>query len=443
MPVPPIRPAPPRRLLVGVLATTIVLAGCAGGGSRSTEPSADDTAASRSPSATSRTSTPATPSVEADASQPIAVLTDDEAAALARDVNAFGFDLHEGLVAAHGGGNVVTSPLSASVLLAMLAAGAQGETGQQFVDVLGLEDTHDTRYAALLRQVVDTDDVEVSLANALWAGVPLRDDYRALARQTFDATIESAPLGDQSTADAIDDWVRDQTNDRIDGIAKELGLPNAAATVVLANAVYFLGEWTTAFDPEDTTDEPFTLPGGEAVDVPMMHASPETPLEASLEGDMAVVRLPYGDEGRFALEVFLPPPDQDLGAFLDGFDAQQWADATAALRPTTDLALSLPRFELTGTSPLDDVLQELGLADAFGSGADFGAMGPVGWLDTVVQKTFIRVDEAGTEAAAVTGGAMETSIPPSVIVDRPFAFTISDQQTGAILFLGTVTDPRG
>lgn len=104
-----------------------------------------------------------------------------------------------------------------------------------------------------------------------------------------------------------------------------------------------------------------------------------------------VVRLPYGDEGRFAMEVFQPPPDEDLGTCLDGFDVQQWADATAALQPTTDLFLSLPRFELTGTSTLDAGLQELGLVDAFGPGADFGAMGPVGWLHTVVQKTFIRV----------------------------------------------------
>ncbi len=154
-------------------------------------------------------------------------------------------------------------------------------------------------------------------------------------------------------------------------------------------------------------------------------------------------RLPYGDDERFGMEVLLPDEDVALDDLLGQLDADTWQGTVDQLASSTPSQLALPRFELEWDATLNDALQDLGIVSAFGGG-DFTPMSPANpWLDTVVQKTYIRVDEEGTEAAAVTGGVMtESAGPPPLLVDRPFAFTVSDRDTGTILFLGTVHDPR-
>jgi serine protease inhibitor len=136
-------------------------------------------------------------------------LGDADAAEVAASVNAFGFDLQAALMAGDPAGNVVTSPLSVATLLSMVAAGAGGETAEQMAEVLYLDEVRDDRFAALLRAVSDTDDVTVSVANALWAneGTPFEDDYLAFVQDVFGATAEEAPLGEHATADEIDAWV--------------------------------------------------------------------------------------------------------------------------------------------------------------------------------------------------------------------------------------------
>jgi serpin B len=156
-----------------------------------------------------------------------------------------------------------------------------------------------------------------------------------------------------------------------------------------------------------------------------------------------MLRLPYGEDGRFGMEIILP----DVGADLTGkLTAAEWRAAVAGLTPTTVGELALPRFELRWSGRLNEPLQRLGMIDAFdGARADFRPMSPAApALDKVVHKTYIRVDEHGTEAAAVTGGVMAVSAlatPVEFRVDRPFLFTVSDRETGTILFLGSVTDP--
>jgi serpin B len=160
-----------------------------------------------------------------------------------------------------------------------------------------------------------------------------------------------------------------------------------------------------------------------------------------------MLRLPYGEHGRYGMEIMLPDDGTTLTGLIASLDAAGWRAAVDGLTEQTIDELALPRFELRWKGELTDPLRRLGIAAAFTPGtADFRPMSPAApWLKTVVHKTYIRVDERGTEAAAVSGGAMATSarVDQRVFrVDRPFAFTISDQQTGAILFLGAVTDPR-
>lgn len=417
------------RTLTGALAATLLLAACGGnGGGASTPEPAGDAAA-----------------IDVEL---VGQLTEDDAAALAAAVNAFGLDLHRALAAS--GGNVVTSPLSVAVLLAMVAAGAGGDTAAQMADVLNLDDVRDTRFGALLRELSASDDVTLSVANALWAnqGTPLEEDYLAFVRGVFGATVDEVPLGEQATADEIDEWVRDRTEGLIEDIAQDLGLPDPGMALVLVNAVYFLGEWTDQFDPDDTRDADFHLPDGTTVQVPTMHRSPDpdhraVPSLATRDG-YRVLRLPYGDDERYGMEIFLPDEDGDLASLLERLDGDEWAAAVADLSPSAMIEVALPRFELEWEAKLNDVLQALGMELPFSAGADFSPMTSAGvWLETVYHKTYIRVDEEGTEAAAVTGGAMPTSMPMPFAVDRPFAFTVSDATTGTVLFLGSVEDPRG
>jgi serine protease inhibitor len=176
--------------------------------------------------------------------------------------------------------------------------------------------------------------------------------------------------------------------------------------------------------------------------VPRLHRS-DPELDTASGDGFTMFRLPYGDDERFGMEVILPNEDVALDELLVELDLDIWQDAVSQLAPSTPSQLALPKFELEWDATLNDALQALGIVSAFGGG-DFTPMSPANpWLDTVVQKTYLRVDEEGTEAAAVTGGVMDTSAgPPPLLVDRPFAFTVSDRQTGTILFLGTVHDPR-
>lgn len=380
------------------------------------------------------------------APQLVAELRPGDAGEVADAVNQFGFDLLGEV--ADGGDNVITSPVSVATLLAMVLAGAGGDTAEAMADVLHLEDSRDVRVGALLDQLVDTDDVALSVANAVWGGegVPFEPAYLDFVRDTFDATVEEADLGAQDTADTVDAWVAEHTEGRIEEIASDLGLPDPQAVLLLLNAVYFQGEWTTRFEPDNTVDQAFTLADGEQVQVPLMHLRDEE-LEYAERDGYRMLRLPYGEQGRYGMEVLLPDEGVGLGAVLEELDATEWRAAADGLTDTTVQEFALPRFELRWEATLTEPLSRLGMGPALGGGADLSRMSAADpSLDVVAHKTYLRVDEAGTEAAAVTGGVGITSAPADPLVfrvDRPFAFTISDSETGTVLFLGTVADPRG
>jgi serpin B len=375
----------------------------------------------------------------------VADLDPGDARVVGDAVNAFGFDLLGEV--ADGKQNAIISPLSVAVLLAMVLAGADGDTATETAKVLHLDNRRDVRVGALLRRLADTDQVTLSVADALWAdnGTPLEEDYLAFVRRTFGATLEQDDLGSPHAADAIDAWADKHTNGRIRSIAADLGLPDPGAILVLLNAVYFLGEWTTQFDRDQTRPEPFTTAQGTRVDVPTMHLTGERLAYTQRDG-YRMLRLPYGKHGRYGMEVLLPDEDNTLAGLLGSLHADEWHAAVDSLSEQTVDELALPRFELRWKGELNGPLQRLGMPTAFSPGrADFRPMSSLNpWLAKVAHKTYVRVDEHGTEAAAVTGGAMTTSARLSQIVfrvDRPFAFTISDQQTGAILFLGAITNP--
>ncbi|SDT29299.1 serpin family protein [Jiangella sp. DSM 45060] len=426
------------RVAGAVLAGALLLAGCGSAADHGTDDTSTGTPAAGAPS----TEAPAADPGPAPRIDVVADLAPADAGTVAASVNQFGFDLLGQL--SDGTQNTVTSPVSVASLLAMVLAGAGGDTASAMAGTLHLDDPRDVRVGALLDQLADTTDVTLAPANALWTqqGVPFEADYLSFVRDSFGATIDEADLGSQDTADDIDAWVRDATEDRIDGIAADLGLPDPEAALVLVNAVHFLGTWTTQFDPADTQTQAFTLPDASTADVPLMFLREQTLPFVQRDG-YSMLRLPYGADGRYGMEILLPDDPAGLPRLLSSLDAAEWSAAVGALAPLELQTVAVPKFELEWDADLGDALTALGMGPAF-QNADFRPMSAYPQaLDTVVHKTYIRVDEAGTEAAAVTGGVTRSSAGQSFRADRPFAFTISDSQTGAIVFLGAVTDPRG
>lgn len=366
----------------------------------------------------------------------------------AESTTAFGFDLFTGLAGYRPDENVVSSPYSAAIVLTMLLAGADGETRNAIADVLHLEDNSDdeftTQHQALAAELMEADpDVELAVANSLWAngGTPFEDEYMSEMREQLDATVEEIDLGSDDAVEQIDEWVSDNTNERIEEMAEALGVPDPNLVLILLNAVYFLGDWTDPFDPDNTSDGIFTTSEGNEVEVPLMNRD-DTHLHTQRDG-FQMLRLPYGEEERFAMDVLLPDEGTDIHQFREELDMDTWLSAAGELNETR-VDVTLPTFELeyNTADDLNDVLHDLGMGIAYSGEADFTPMSSVApFLSTVVQKTYIRVNEEGTEAAAVTGGAMNESMPPQFQANRPFVFTITDTETDTILFLGQVTDP--
>lgn len=382
----------------------------------------------------------------------------EQARLVAASSNALAFDLLEKLSVAAAGKNVVLSPLSISALLAMLLEGADGETAAAIAGVLHLPWGQDPAagesaggFGTLLNYISHPDatgpDVELAIGNAIWptVGYPLTDEFVETMTDDFRAEVAELDLGSQQAADEIDHWVAEKTRGRIQRMSDALGLPDPGAVTVLMNAVYFKGNWTHRFDKEATQPGMFTFPDGTEVTVPMMCRRGEFEVAEGALADglgFLMLRLPYGEDQRFVMEILLPGLP-DIGRFVAGLTPEARLEAAAALAEQ-EVFLVMPSFELEyeATRELDAALQDFGMAIAYSPESDFTAMSPRDpWLSRIAHKTYIRVDEEGSEAAGVTGGVMRESMPAELRVDRPFMFIITDTDTGVILFMGVVTDP--
>lgn len=350
----------------------------------------------------------------------------------------FTHDLFARLAAREG--NLVFSPLSIRVALAMACEGARGQTAEEMARVL--------RYDAETRKLLTAmaadydgrrrDHVQMpALADALWAqsGVPLLPDYLNGVGKEYHASLEAL---DFKNADAacrrINGWVAERTNNRIREIV-DPSMFNDNTTLVLANAVHFKAGWQEPFRKRATRDDSFTLGSGETVMVPFMMQT-EHLGHAEKDGATAV-EIPY--EGRrFSMIVVLPAA---------GARSVVPEGLVDALRGRS-VSLALPRFTFETGFRLDDVLEAMGMKTAFGPDADFSGMNGTKdlYLAVVAHKAFVAVDEEGTEAAAATAAAAEIkgerATPVVFRADRPFLFLIRDRENGAVLFLGRVSDPR-
>lgn len=360
----------------------------------------------------------------------------------------FGFNLFDEIRKTEQDKNIFISPLSVSLALAMTLNGAAGETEQAMTDTLQLQgldsEAINVGYAGL-RQTLLTSDPKVTLtiANSLWArqGMSFKQDFLQRNIRFFGAEISTLDFNDPSASKTINQWVDTNTNGKIQEIVGDRITPNAV--LFLINAIYFKGTWQREFDPSRTQDDSFYLTNGDVKQVPMMRQQRRYPYYRG--ENFQAISLAYGD-GEMSMYIFLPDPESDLNTFLENLNAEHWGNWMSQFHGQ-DVSLVMPKFKLGYGRTLNNDLKVLGMDIAFQEDlANFSRMASAPlYIENVLHKTFVEVNEEGTEAAAVTSVEVGvTSVPPPpipVTVDRPFFLSIRDNQTKTVLFMGVVVDP--
>lgn len=341
------------------------------------------------------------------------------------------------------GGQTVVSPLSASLALGMLTNGAAGETQQQLLQALGfshfsLEDmnsyneklTHD-----LLNQDAST---KLVLANSVWVDkqFDVLGSFKSTMLSAYDADIREVEMG--TAVPAINQWCADKTSGLV---ADFLGSLSAEAKAVLLNASYFKGKWAKAFSAKDTETGEFANADGTVSQISLMRQSDNFSYGGNATCEVA--RFGYGN-GAFALYVVLPNEGTSVEQCLENMDGDTWETLTESME-LRRMNVRFPKFSIKSAMQQQEAFEALGATRAFSPAADFSGMAEGGlYVGQVRQAITISFDEEGTEAAAVTGTYMVSDYQPDgetvdFYIQRPFFFLLTEQSTGAVLFMGKVT----
>ncbi|MDZ7333498.1 MAG: serpin family protein [candidate division KSB1 bacterium] len=366
--------------------------------------------------------------------------------------NSFGLKVFQAINKEDKDKNVFISPLSISMALGMTLNGANGTTKeamQNALELAGLSDQQiNENYQSLIDLLTGLDPkVKFQIANSIWYrnDFVFKESFINTNKQYFYAKVAGLDFTNPQSANIINGWVDENTNGKIKKIVDQI---EAHIVMFLINAIYFKGTWTYEFDKSQTQDDLFYLPDGSQKTVPLMMLSREL---AYYENDQfQAVDLPYGD-GLFSMTIILPAEQINVDDFLATLSAENWNQWTGNFSNRNGV-LYFPRFKLEYEKLLNDVLKSLGMAVGFDPGqADFTRMfDKVGdmnlFIDKVKHKSFVEVNEEGTEAAAVTSVEIGlTSVGPGspfvMRVDRPFIFAIREHHSGTILFIGKIVDP--
>jgi serpin B len=342
--------------------------------------------------------------------------------------------------------NFFISPLSASMALGMTMNGARGETFSGMRTTLGFGAMEPAEINAAYRSLIDLllgldGSVDMRLANSIWVrqGYPLHDAFVKSSQESFRARVSSLDFSSPAAVGTINGWVAESTNGKIKTIMDRI---DGDVVMYLINAVYFKGTWTQQFDPRQTQSAPFRRGDGSEQRVQMMHA-PEAAVRSFRSRDVEIVDLPYGREA-FSMTLVLPPRGRDLEEWAGTVTEAEWQSWMGQLQETK-LDVFLPRFRLEYEQILNETLKAMGMETAFDAlAADFSGMSPRGadlFIDEVKQKTFLDVNEKGTEAAAVTSVAIAEAAPASFTANRPFLLAIRERLSGTLLFIGLIGAP--
>jgi serpin B len=323
--------------------------------------------------------------------------------------------------------------------------GAAGDTSLAMAEALRFSgfprEALNRGFRDLMDCVVDADEeVDTSIANSIWyrLGYDVEEEFIRNNETYYSAAVEELDFSNPQAADTINEWIDDATRGKISDMVS--GIP-PDMVMYLINAIYFKGDWTYQFSEKETRDGDFFLANGRKKMVPMMHQEEEF---QHTRGDrFGVLRLPYGQR-KLAMYILLPDEGENLEGIIGRLDQVSWYRLRTGLEEK-EVTLAMPRFKVEyGAKILNPVLTKMGMGIAFGPQADFSGINPGAFISEVIHKAVIEVNEKGSEAAAVTVVSVEESAPPEpvrFIVDRPFFFTIADDRTGSILFMGKVADP--
>lgn len=372
--------------------------------------------------------------------------TPKEEQKLAQD-NEFTFSLfNEALTNLNEGDNILMSPVSASLVLAMLHNGAEDETKAAIGKALRFEGFSDeeinTYYQKIIQVLPNLDpNTTLDIANSIW----YRQEFRAkssfldINRSFYQAEVSDLDFNNPQAPKTINDWVSKNTNGKIPTIVDDI---SPDMVMYLINAIYFKGSWQEKFDSERTQQKTFKRSNGSDLQTDFMNIQEKFNIVQN--NDVQGIELPYGD-GQFSMFVFMPTGTTDLKEFIKKFDDSEFLASVYSGFSKRETNLSIPKFKFAYENTLNDELERLGMGVVFSDQANLSGIADEDLLvSEVKQKAFIEVNEEGTEAAAVTGvGVSVTSMPmvQTLTFDKPFFFLIRENNCGLILFTGAVNDP--
>lgn len=370
----------------------------------------------------------------------------EAAVKLAKADNAFGLKLFKKLH--KDGKNTFISPTSIATAMQMAGQAAGGDTRAEMDKAMGLDgiDALESN-KALMAELQSRQGVKLAIANSIWADpsrVSMNPEYVKEVQDYFAAEARVEDFSNPETLDVINGWIAGKTNDLIKDMLDKI---DPSTISYLINAIYFKGDWTDKFKKEDTRDADFHLADGSTKQVKLMSRKDE--IKYAEDDKAQIACLPYGKDGNSAMWIVLPKEGTSLDSLVTGLSEDQlkgWQKRAWEREGT----LKLPRFKLRYKETLNDCLQGVGIVKAFDVGqADFKRMGesklgPI-FIGRVLHEAVVIVNEEGTEAAAATIVEMKAGgMPPkpwTMTCDRPFLFFITDEPTGAILFMGTCYNP--
>ncbi len=364
---------------------------------------------------------------------------------LSSSSSEFGFNVFKEIVHDQPDSNIFISPLSISMALGMTYNGAEGETEEAMRTTLGYGDLTDEQinknYASLIHLLSNQDEtVRMDIANSIWIreGFQVQDEFIDVNEKYFYAKVTNLDFFSPDAVGIINHWVSENTNGKIEKIVTEI---DPQVVMFLINAIYFKADWQHTFDPEQTSEDWFVKQNGDSIVCNFMHQNKE--FEYFSTDQFLAVDLPYG-KGDFSMTLLMPKSGQSMNNFISNLDRAEWDTMVEQFSPV-NFILQIPKFTLQYKITLNDVLKSLGMGIAFDENqADFSDINPDQqlFISNVLHKSFIKIDEEGTEAAAATSVEVSlTSVPMTISFNRPFLFVIRERESNTVLFVGKLAEP--
>lgn len=374
-------------------------------------------------------------------------LTSDQVALIGSE-NSFAFDIFGRIAKSSGtSNNIIISPLSISVALAMTLNGADGETRDAMLEALKVEgltpDIINKSYKDLTEALLSVDKrILISIANSVWTedDFAVKKSFIDILTKYYSAETGSFDIDDPETHVKINQWIKEKTNDLITNMLDKL---QDNDVMLLVNAIYFKGKWKYQFDESNTISMPFYKSDGASISVPMMKQKEK--FSAYSGQGFIIAEFPYG-QGNYVMDVILPDPQLSLENLTESFTESNFNNWISQLKER-EIDLSFPRFKYGFKKKLKEILSDMGMAIAFTDAADFSNISDTYDLliNEVTHQAFIETNEEGTEAAAATVvevGLTSIGDQPLVLkLDHPFIYLIREISTNSILFMGIVADP--